>query len=278
MPARQAADAVAHEPRAARRARGTSCSASRRTVSSAPGASPRRSISAGAALERLLVARRAARSSAARRCGGPSTVPRVREHQRDLVQRAEHVGPPARHARPASAPARPARPPTVRRRRMRPRRARRRGRSGRPPRCGRGDGTWRRRWRHPQRTAPQRPTASPRPGSAHLGHAARVIRPAPPLRARPSCSSPLAAGCGGGGSGKPADELVAESVAKTSAVKSFHLVIDVENVGDVGLGAEPEVRRRRRARPRQAEGQGRRHLRRHLDQHRADRRRQRPTT
>jgi lipoprotein LprG len=40
----------------------------------------------------------------------------------------------------------------------------------------------------------------------------------------------LAAGCGGGGGSKtPADELVAESVTKTSAVKSFHLVIDVEN-------------------------------------------------
>jgi len=39
----------------------------------------------------------------------------------------------------------------------------------------------------------------------------------------------LAAGCGGGGSGKSASELVNESVAKTSAVESFHLVIDVEN-------------------------------------------------
>ena len=42
------------------------------------------------------------------------------------------------------------------------------------------------------------------------------------------------AGCGGGAS---ADELVDESVAATSAVESFHLVIDVENVetSDSGL-------------------------------------------
>jgi lipoprotein LprG len=39
----------------------------------------------------------------------------------------------------------------------------------------------------------------------------------------------LLAGCGGG-STKPAADLVSESVAKTSAVKSFHLVIDTENV------------------------------------------------
>jgi len=47
----------------------------------------------------------------------------------------------------------------------------------------------------------------------------------------------VAGGCGGGGSGEPADALVAESVAKTSAVKSFHLVIDVENAApsDTGL-------------------------------------------
>jgi lipoprotein LprG len=37
------------------------------------------------------------------------------------------------------------------------------------------------------------------------------------------------AGCGGGGSGKSAEELVSESVTATSAVKSFHLSIDVEN-------------------------------------------------
>ena len=39
----------------------------------------------------------------------------------------------------------------------------------------------------------------------------------------------LAAGCGGS-SGPSAQELVSESVAKTSAVKTFHLVIDVEHV------------------------------------------------
>ncbi len=39
----------------------------------------------------------------------------------------------------------------------------------------------------------------------------------------------LAAGCGGS-SGPSAQELVAESVAKTSAVKTFHLVVDVEHV------------------------------------------------
>jgi len=38
------------------------------------------------------------------------------------------------------------------------------------------------------------------------------------------------AGCGGGGgSGKSAEELVSEAVTATSAVKSFHLSIDVEN-------------------------------------------------
>jgi hypothetical protein len=47
----------------------------------------------------------------------------------------------------------------------------------------------------------------------------------------------VAAGCGGGGSGAPAADLVSESVAKTSAVGSFHLVIDVENAeqSDSGL-------------------------------------------
>ena len=39
----------------------------------------------------------------------------------------------------------------------------------------------------------------------------------------------LAAGCGGS-SGPSAQELVAESVAKTSAVKTFHLAIDIEHV------------------------------------------------
>ena len=38
------------------------------------------------------------------------------------------------------------------------------------------------------------------------------------------------AGCGGGGSAPNAEDLVSESVAKTSAVKSFHLVIDAKNV------------------------------------------------
>jgi lipoprotein LprG len=52
----------------------------------------------------------------------------------------------------------------------------------------------------------------------------------------------LAAGCGGGGGGggEPADQLVSESVAATSAVKSFHLVIDVQNAeqSDSGLNLE----------------------------------------
>jgi hypothetical protein len=50
----------------------------------------------------------------------------------------------------------------------------------------------------------------------------------------------VAAGCGGGGSRTPADELVAESVAKTSAVESFHLVIDVENAAQSGSGLNLE--------------------------------------
>jgi lipoprotein LprG len=47
----------------------------------------------------------------------------------------------------------------------------------------------------------------------------------------------LAAGCGGS-SGPSAKELVSESVAKTAAVRTFHLVIDVEHVPtpSTGLG------------------------------------------
>jgi lipoprotein LprG len=39
----------------------------------------------------------------------------------------------------------------------------------------------------------------------------------------------LVAGCGGS-SGPSAEELVSESAAKTAAVKTFHLVVDIENV------------------------------------------------
>ena len=44
------------------------------------------------------------------------------------------------------------------------------------------------------------------------------------------------AGCGGGGSAPNAGELVSESVAKTTAVKSFHLAVDTENVKPSGSG------------------------------------------
>jgi len=46
----------------------------------------------------------------------------------------------------------------------------------------------------------------------------------------------VAAGCGGGGSAPAADDLVAESVAATSQVKSFHLVIDTSNIATSGSG------------------------------------------
>jgi lipoprotein LprG len=44
----------------------------------------------------------------------------------------------------------------------------------------------------------------------------------------------LAAGCGG--SGPSADDLVAESIAATSEVESFHLVFDVQDVDTSGSG------------------------------------------
>ena len=47
----------------------------------------------------------------------------------------------------------------------------------------------------------------------------------------------LAAGCGGSsGSGQSADDLVAESVKATSAVTSFHLSIDTENIATSDTG------------------------------------------
>jgi lipoprotein LprG len=62
----------------------------------------------------------------------------------------------------------------------------------------------------------------------------RVLVPALPLLAAVAL---LAAGCGGS-SGPSAEELVSESVAKTSAVKSFHLLVDIQNVSSPreGLG------------------------------------------
>jgi hypothetical protein len=40
----------------------------------------------------------------------------------------------------------------------------------------------------------------------------------------------LAAGCGGGASGPSPDEIVAKTVAETGKQKTFHLLVDVENV------------------------------------------------
>jgi hypothetical protein len=62
---------------------------------------------------------------------------------------------------------------------------------------------------------------------------ARLLRPAPALAAALALTV-LAAGCGG--SGKSAEELVSESVTKTSDVKSFHLVVDVEHGKSSGSG------------------------------------------
>ena len=75
---------------------------------------------------------------------------------------------------------------------------------------------------------------------APLGHAERVSRRLLPLAAILLVTLTAGCGGGGGGGGEPADELVAESVAKTSAVRSFHLVIDVENgeQSDSGLNLE----------------------------------------
>jgi hypothetical protein len=61
------------------------------------------------------------------------------------------------------------------------------------------------------------------------------------VKGRLSCSAAtlvlvlVVAGCGGG-SGKSADDLVSETVAKTGAIKSFHLSIDTKNVATSGSG------------------------------------------
>src|SRR4051812_47413098 len=83
----------------------------------------------------------------------------------------------------------------------------------------------------------RRETALARPGIACLGHAAGMARSLLPLTAALALVA-LAAGCGSSssGSGEPADELVAASVAKTSAVKSFHLVIDVQHAAPSKTG------------------------------------------
>jgi len=72
------------------------------------------------------------------------------------------------------------------------------------------------------------PSAAPSSETTGIRHAA-VVNGSRPLAAALIALVVLAAGCGGS-SGPSAQDLVTESVAKTSEVTTFHLVIDVANV------------------------------------------------
>ena len=81
----------------------------------------------------------------------------------------------------------------------------------------------------PATPTPHRPRHIHQRRRADYGHASRMNSHRIQVAAIAVFLFLLAAGCGGS-SGPSASELVTESVSKTAAVKTFHLVIDVEHV------------------------------------------------